>query len=348
MANIKDLIYFDFEKATSLFSQFEGGLLQQTQDATETKKDERNIRKYEIPFFKPEFGGVEEEKISQFNTKILHHDLLIRLEHLLFSANYGLDLNNIFDTDSPVASELHSKLLNASYVRANGWAIIDDFKTMKKMSGQFNKLNEFIGRCAFQELKQSDEYAVSSKELDDARKRVNEIKDRNKRAKEDKKIQKLEKQFLETIKQATGLSGIDEWLADGIGFFIDLFMPDRILLSIYPFENLPEFQVLANLKRDCFIDSDLDIVIQAYGTRPNVKITVLGVITSIPNPENKNFDPLERFTEHNSDLSTEEEKFEMAFRNVFSTFEGFYKFIRYSRYPNITVHPLAVYRNIGS
>ena len=77
MANIRDLIYFDFERAASLLSQIEGGLLQETQAETETGRDERNIRKYDLKVFKPEFGGVSVEKQSVITTRVLHHDLPI-------------------------------------------------------------------------------------------------------------------------------------------------------------------------------------------------------------------------------------------------------------------------------
>jgi len=77
---LRDLIYFDFGKSMSLFSQVEGGLLKEITPGTESSKDERSVRKYDLKLFKPEFGGVAAEKTSQLESRVLHHDLLVRLE----------------------------------------------------------------------------------------------------------------------------------------------------------------------------------------------------------------------------------------------------------------------------
>jgi hypothetical protein len=39
--------------------------------------------------------------------------------------------------------------------------------------------------------------------------------------------------------------------------------------------------------------------------------------------------------------------FEKAFRAMFGAMEGMESFVRYSRYPNVTVHPVAVYRSFS-
>ena len=101
MTAIRDLIYFDFDKAASLLSQIEGGLPQETQNSNESSKDERNIRKYDIPFFKPEFGGVSAEKQFQIQTRILHHDLIGKIETHLLDGNAGIDINSEFDSHPP-------------------------------------------------------------------------------------------------------------------------------------------------------------------------------------------------------------------------------------------------------
>jgi len=43
-----DLLYFDFDKSASLFSQIEGGLLKEITSGTESSKDQRNVRKYDL------------------------------------------------------------------------------------------------------------------------------------------------------------------------------------------------------------------------------------------------------------------------------------------------------------
>jgi hypothetical protein len=72
-------------------------------------------------------------------------------------------------------------------------------------------------------------------------------------------------------------------------------MPSRINLRIYPFPNCPSFQVLCNLKSECFLDSDLEHLLYGYGNRPNVPLAVFGLITSIPDKAKPTFDPMKEF-----------------------------------------------------
>jgi hypothetical protein len=78
--NLKNILYFDFDKAASLVSQLEGGLAKQRSETSEETQDERKIRKYELlKVFKSEFGGIQTDKKAVIETKVLHHDLLVRL-----------------------------------------------------------------------------------------------------------------------------------------------------------------------------------------------------------------------------------------------------------------------------
>lgn len=66
------------------------------------------------------------------------------------------------------------------------------------------------------------------------------------------------------------------------------------------------------------MDGDLDIVLNAYGNRPTVKLTILGLVTSLPPKEAHPFD----FTAYRSHLvGSQEKEFEAAFRSalIFAT-----------------------------
>jgi hypothetical protein len=69
---------------------------------------------------------------------------------------------------------------------------------------------------------------------------------------------------------------------------------------------------------------------------------VFGLITSIPGPAEDMFDPMKEF-EAGGDLA-DRIAFEKAFRAIFAGMEGIEALVRYSRYPNVTVHPIAVFR----
>lgn len=97
-SRLRDLVYFDFEKTASIFSQTEMGLLQETKSTFEDSKDERNIRKYGLAgIFTPEFGSISAEKNSILESKILHHDLLARVEAIIFNQGFAVDLNESID-----------------------------------------------------------------------------------------------------------------------------------------------------------------------------------------------------------------------------------------------------------
>jgi hypothetical protein len=133
---------------------------------------------------------------------------------------------------------------------------------------------------------------------------------------------------------------IPQYLVDGIQLFIDTFLPNRINFRFYPFKQLPNFELLSNLKRENFVETDIENIIFSFGSRPNLKLTIFGMITSLPPEDLELFDPLER----DNDEAEDSIAFENAFRGVFRGFEGFEQFVRYSSFPRITTTPLAIYR----
>jgi hypothetical protein len=180
-------------------------------------------------------------------------------------------------------------------------------------------------------------------QIEAKRQEIKEIKDRNQKTLETTKLKALESQVEKALANATTTAGLEQWLLDGIKQWIDTFMPDRINFRIYPFDNIPSFQVLCNLKRDCFVDQNLEHLLYGYGNRPNVPLAVFGLITSIPPKEKSSFNPLAEFSDNNSpDIA-----YERVFREIFGAMENFESIVRFSRYPNITIHPIAVFREFG-
>ncbi len=58
------------------------------------------------------------------------------------------------------------------------------------------------------------------------------------------------------------------------------------------------------------------------------------------------FDPLDEFKGEVN--GSEQVKFEKGIRALFPTIDTLESFMRYSRYPNITIHPIAVYRDFSN
>ena len=172
------------------------------------------------------------------------------------------------------------------------------------------------------------------------RREIEQSSDRDKKA----SLRAQFKEMQNTLERMTKIEvdQVPDWLIKGLRLLIETFMPTRINFRIYPFRECPSFQVLCNLKRDCFVDSDLEHLLYGYGNQPNVPLAVFGLITSLPAAGGPEFEPLSEFNDP-AQLGPEQ-VFENAFRQVFVGIGGVDSFVRFSRYPNVTVHPIGVYR----
>lgn len=335
---IRDLLYLDFDKVSSIWSQIEGGLSERISTTKEEIKDKRREGTIGASsLLGVKFSGMDAEKKSILESKILHHDLLNSLEERL--SNFGLVVNlseEVDDTESS-AESIRSALQNKPYVIAEGWAVIEDYNRISRISERFNDVIKFITKGSLESLKELPEYA-------ELRQTIENEKDRNKKSKLKSELNALLNQ-LKKEKQSD-LSPIDDWLIDGMKNWIDTFMPNRINLRIYPYEYCPSFQIICNLKRECFVDQDLEHILYGYGYRPNIMLSIFGLITSFPPKDGKLFDPMKEFEDES--ILTDETIFEKAFRGIFGGMDGMENFTRYSRYPNITIHPMAVFRELNN
>lgn len=122
---------------------------------------------------------------------------------------------------------------------------------------------------------------------------------------------------------------------------IDQFVPNRIHFAVQPF---PGFIAYSNLRAECILDRDADNVLFHYGTKPNVELTVFGVVASAPLPK---ADAASLFsygeTVAGDPLS---EQFAQAFDQIFEVIRPLEKIENFANYPNITVYPYAIYRKI--
>src|SRR5690606_6178798 len=113
-----------------------------------------------------------------------------------------------------------------------------------------------------------------------------------------------------------------------------------------PLDSFNDFQILANLKDKYLVDSDFESVIYTYGTRPNIKLSVFGVVTSCPRKDDQRVDPNDEFLIYNDSELDEAKGFDKAFRNVFTSFEAFEKFFFVPSFPKIAISPIAIYREV--
>jgi hypothetical protein len=143
-----------------------------------------------LKLFKPEFGGVAAEKTSQLESRVLHHDLLVRIESYIFENNLGIDLSDTKIESVISAEAIHGKLSRASCLRVEGWSAIEDHERIKNLAAKFNSIAAFIGRSSMRAVEQSDDYKTLQKNLDEAKAQVKAEKDKNKRARSIAQIEK--------------------------------------------------------------------------------------------------------------------------------------------------------------
>lgn len=255
-----------------------------------------------------------------------------------------LDVNKSHDTASTDAKPIHEKLKGAAFVRAGGWSSIEDYDRFHHMADNSNAIIEFIGRCTVHAAEQSPEYQKVQTELDSARQTLKKEVDRNKRAGHEARIKTLETRFRNMVAERTQMQGLPDWMVTGFTLFIQSFLRGRVSFRVYPVETIPELQVLGSLRRECFINSSVEHFIATYGSRPHFKLTMLGLVTSVPPQTGHSFNPMaqfQRLAEQNQDV-----KLELGFRQFYNALELLEGLIGFARYPNAIVHPLAIYREM--
>jgi hypothetical protein len=338
----RDLLYLDFDKAASIWSQFEEGLLERVSVTEDKGKDRAAGTKFGIPGIAEANLGVDYlQKRSTLQSKTLHHDVLNRVEERLVAAKLVTDLSALEPSNQSSPEEVRAALGDRPYLRAEGWSVIEDYRRILAISSRFNEVVGFVAKAGQETAKKSPEYQQLQEFIAKAKAEADQISDRNQKAAKRAELKEIQTQ-LENMTKAE-LGTVDQWLIDGMRVFIETFMSNRINFRIYPFPDCPSFQVLCNLKRECFVDSDLEHLLYGYGNRPNVPLAVFGLITSLPPQGDPPFDPMSEF--HQRVELSPQEIFESAFRGVFIGMEGLESFVRYSRYPNVTIHPIAVYRS---
>jgi hypothetical protein len=334
-------LYFDFDKAASLVSQLEGGLAKQRAETSEETQDERNIRKYELlKVFKSEFGGIQTDKKAVLETKVLHHDLLVRLEETLIELGFATDINDsvLINEDSSLEN-VHKGVSQSPYLKVEGWCAFEDFEKLYETTKNFNDLLGFIKRSELNSVLNIDELKQQLESIEnDTGKNSKQFKD----ARAGFKL--AEKEVNERIEKAK----LPEWLFEGLREWIDTYIDGRLNLRVCPFVEFPDVEVIANLKRSCFIDDDLKHLMYGYGSEPNQKLCVLGLVTSVP-PEDETtlFDMYKSYVDQDEvEGEAEIDTIERSFRAIFPALRNMEKFTTFHRYPRVIIHPIAVYRNI--
>ena len=340
---IRDLIYFDFDKAASIVSQIDGGLIQEYHDESGTSRDIGG----ELDVKLAKLGGTATDTTGKLVVKSAHHDLLVRVEEALFDKAVALDLSRELADTSLCVDELHSRISDSPYIRAEGFCWFNDYERIKRFINGVVDLSDFQTGIALQGVDRADEFFALQSEINGQLSALASNTDQNKKRSIKTKLAKLKakKKSLENEYSLKRIdAGLPSWMVQGLEDLMDLFMPRRNAFILQPDEELDDFKVIANLKKECIVDSDWEHVIFAYGSEPNVRLTIFGLVTSIPQPTLKNVNPFEN--DPASQSADDITKLARVFTDAFASIAPFEQIGQITHYPSVTVYPIAVYHGI--
>lgn len=342
MKSIKDLIYFDLEKARSLISQIKGGLISEISRAFEDEGELGSELGFDLKLIKGKLSGREKEKHIKTEKIEVYHELLNQIEAELEKKKLLTDINYSFDNFKGSYNDFIETTQGFSFIKANGWSQFEDFERLKNIFSNFNEIQRLIFSS---QLLENPEVKSMQQQIKDAKKGVENL-ERNQKAKELNRLKSLEKQFDNKLQELTDIHVFDDDYINRMKMFLDTFSPNRLNFRLLPLDNFNDFQILANLKEKYLVDSNFESIIYTYGSRPNIKLSVLGIITSCPQPTDQRVDPNDEFLIYNDDELNEVQGFDKAFRNVFTSFEAFEKFFFVPSFPKLAISPIAIYREV--
>ena len=99
MNSVKDLIYFDYDKAKSLNSQLSGGIVSEITRAIEEQGGLQSEFGFDIKLLKAKVGATADEKTIKTERIELYHELFNEVENKLTDKKVLKDLNQALTTD---------------------------------------------------------------------------------------------------------------------------------------------------------------------------------------------------------------------------------------------------------
>lgn len=339
MNSVKDLIYFDYDKAKSLNSQLSGGIVSEITRAIEEQGGLQSEFGIDIKLLKAKVGATADEKTVKTERIELYHELLNEVENKLREKKVLTDLNDALTSDGKTFNDFLKNVPNYTYVKANGWSSFEDYGRFKNIMSNFNDIQRLIYASVLE----------NNPEIIEQKKQINDLKKGLKKSQNHKELNRLkaaEKAFDKMIEEHSEAQLLDETFVERVKTFLDTFSPNRLNFRLAPFDSFSEFQILANLKSEYLVNGDFENVIFTYGSRPNIKLSVFGVITSCPQEEDVRVNLNDEYLAYDDDELTEEAVYDKVFRNVFASFETFEKFFFVPSYPKIAISPIGIYREV--
>lgn len=347
MNGIKDFIYLDTDKVSSLYSQISGGLIQSIESVQSNTEDSKNLRNYSFKVFKHEAGGTTTELNQLKETRVSHHEIYNELESALFASGYAAELGVDISLEDVKSGKAIDGFENVLCIKAEGHAVFEDYKRLTRIAENYEAITGFINNSIISNLKETSEYLEIHNQIEVKSQEISAMSNGHLKTQRKKQLQTIESQ-LEDLVTTRKIGNVESWITEGLITWVNVFLPNIFNVRLYPFPEIHDFHIMSNVKREFFLDQDIESLHFLYGSMPTIKISLLGVITSIPRDSDSTFDPLKEFDENELELEGNEHRsVENAFRGVFRGFDGLEAMIRTCRYPRIMVQPIAIYRDIS-
>ena len=132
---IRDLIYFDFDKTASLYSQLRGGLPREFHE--HYVKGKEGGAGLNAPILN--FGFKSNESESTTEIVQMHHDMLVAVEETLHKDNRLIDFTRESDAGSFDIATVHAAVKRTPYVRIEGTSEFRDFQMVKRLFDIFSR-----------------------------------------------------------------------------------------------------------------------------------------------------------------------------------------------------------------
>lgn len=346
MKEVKDFIYLDIDKVSSLYSQLSGGIIQSFEISSASSEDNKNLRNYDFKFFKHEAGssGTESQGIKE--VRISHHEVYSELEQELFKNGYAAEIGVEISKEDIQSGNAVNIFENVLCVKAEGSIVLEDYDRITRIADNYEEIVDVINQSRKISLKESPEAKKLLEQIDTMKSSISSMKNGSEKIKRRNQVKEFESE-LNNLIETKAVGKVDNSIIEGLKTWVRVFLPDIFNIRLYPFSDLDNFHVMSNVKREFFLDNKTESVHYLFGSKPTVKVTMLGVITSIPPKEQSDFDPMKEFESKSMDEESRKHlNFENGFRGVFRGFDGLEELIRTCHYPRIMVHPIAIYRAV--
>ncbi len=266
------------------------------------------------------------------------------VEAALAAQGYLLDLTHSDANRSLRDASLRDLLATTLCVKVTGRAVIDDYPRIRKSLDALPDAVAFVNKSVQASVRNTDDFRQTELTIAAEAEQLKEDSDRDSRAASQSRIAQMKADLDEAISHATTATGVEPWVLDGMKAWIDTHLAGIINLRVYPSASFPDEQIFGNLKRECFVDQNQESLHFALGATPTSSVTLVGMITTVPEEEADSFNPLAEFDQESL---PNPQTFEKGNREVFKSIDTLEKLTRTCRFPRVQVQPLLVYRSFA-